>query len=372
MTLQSNLLDIESMSFFIIITLFFSFSLIFAIAIRHKNKIIQMVIFLVSFSPFNSVRVIAYRLLGMDIGINVEICYGVMIWSEKLSDIHIGNNVTICKNIELFPKGGLTIGAESFLKDRTIVSGDKSLLIGKCSYIGRNTYIDCTEKVEIGDRVFFGFGKIFTHNYSDTVFVKGLPETRAPVKIGSNSWLGIDVFIGPGTNISENTCVLPRSMVIKDTKPFTLYAGSPARAIQDLNERYSDSKYKVDIIKEVKRILDEIADAVEFPSSLVIDSIGEARYYSTKSYDILFCSNMQAEDLRRIIDLPNIKNKLLIISRLEKWKDSSIEKLKERGIVVFDISECKYYPLSFIRNSLPWKIMKELGSVGIHLKEESI
>jgi acetyltransferase-like isoleucine patch superfamily enzyme len=56
----------------------------------------------------------------------------------------------------------------------------------------------------------------------------------APVRIGSNVYIGFDVMVMPGVNLGDGAIVGSRSVVWDDVPPHTVVAGNPARAVKQL------------------------------------------------------------------------------------------------------------------------------------------
>jgi acetyltransferase-like isoleucine patch superfamily enzyme len=56
----------------------------------------------------------------------------------------------------------------------------------------------------------------------------------APVRIGSNAYIGFDVMVLPGVTIGEGAIVGSRSVVWDDVEPYTVVAGNPARVVKRL------------------------------------------------------------------------------------------------------------------------------------------
>ena len=74
MTSVNDIIDnMEILFLTAILLLAISFFILF---VKYKNKINQALIFLASFSPLSSVRILLYRFLGMNIGKNVSIGCG--------------------------------------------------------------------------------------------------------------------------------------------------------------------------------------------------------------------------------------------------------------------------------------------------------
>ena len=112
-----------------------------------------------------------------------------------------------------------------------------SLHIGDCSGIGINALIE--PEVSIGDFVMVGPDVcIYTQNHShilcDIPFCKQGYETRLPVKIGNNVWIGTRSIILPGVEIGDNVVIGAGSVVTKAVPTGVLAAGAPAKALKEL------------------------------------------------------------------------------------------------------------------------------------------
>lgn len=63
-----------------------------------------------------------------------------------------------------------------------------------------------------------------------------MPLVTAPITLGENTWLGADVFVGPGVTIGELTVVGARAVVVRDLPARKICVGHPCRAIKDRPE----------------------------------------------------------------------------------------------------------------------------------------
>lgn len=118
--------------------------------------------------------------------------------------------------------------------------------IGKNFYIGKYSIIetDCV----IGDNVIIanhvGIVGRYDHNYQQigtTVRMaecirdkdyswKGLNNIT---HIGDDVWIGYGAIIMSGVNIANGSIIAAGSVVTKDTEPYSIYAGIPAKKIKD-------------------------------------------------------------------------------------------------------------------------------------------
>jgi putative colanic acid biosynthesis acetyltransferase WcaF len=67
-----------------------------------------------------------------------------------------------------------------------------------------------------------------THDYLSWT----MPLVVRPIVIGANTWLGTEVFVGPGVTIGELAVIGARSVVVKDQPARMVCAGHPCRPIK--------------------------------------------------------------------------------------------------------------------------------------------
>src|SRR5271170_552734 len=68
-----------------------------------------------------------------------------------------------------------------------------------------------------------------THDYTRW----SMPLVAKPIVVGENSWLGADIFVGPGVTIGELCVVGARSVVVSDLPKRTVCAGNPCRVLKE-------------------------------------------------------------------------------------------------------------------------------------------
>jgi acetyltransferase-like isoleucine patch superfamily enzyme len=123
--------------------------------------------------------------------------------------------------------------------DFVFIDAGKSLKIGKYSTLTWNVLIEGGANTYIGDRVFLGPGtKILTSTYKINGYftVEHLPNGCNAIKYGDivindDAYLGANVTVMPGVTIGEGSVIGVNSLVNKDLEPWTIYIGSPCRAI---------------------------------------------------------------------------------------------------------------------------------------------
>lgn len=123
---------------------------------------------------------------------------------------------------------------------------------GRYVHFGRNVYanfgltlVDDTH-IYVGDNVM-----IAPHVTVATAGHPILPQLRAqglqfnaPVRIGSNCWIGAGALIMPGVTIGENTVVGAGSVVTKDLPANVVAVGNPCRVLREIGERDRETYFR--------------------------------------------------------------------------------------------------------------------------------
>ena len=127
------------------------------------------------------------------------------------------------------------------------------LSIGSNCWFGLWNHITCSNKVVIGDRILTGKWVTITdnsHGKTDIGTLKIPPikrhiESKGPVIIGNDVWIGDKATILPGVNIGDGAVIAANSVVTKDVPPYCVVAGIPAKIV-----KYNEVKSNGDNINE--------------------------------------------------------------------------------------------------------------------------
>ena len=116
-----------------------------------------------------------------------------------------------------------------------------NLYIGKGTIIGDSCILDARNKIVIGKNVNFSTGVwIWTdqHDINDENF-ECTTIRKKEVIINNRVWLGARTIILPGITLGEGSVIASGAVVTKDTEPFGIYVGIPARKIGERNHNIS-------------------------------------------------------------------------------------------------------------------------------------
>ncbi|MBN2400393.1 MAG: acyltransferase [Candidatus Aminicenantes bacterium] len=100
-----------------------------------------------------------------------------------------------------------------------------------CGFSG--TMIACAQKVTLGKNVRCGSNTMIMD--TDWHWNDPRVEANAPVAIGDNVWLSVNVTVLKGVTIGEGTLVGAGSMVTKSLPAHVIAAGVPARVLRTLD-----------------------------------------------------------------------------------------------------------------------------------------
>lgn len=104
------------------------------------------------------------------------------------------------------------------------------LKVGRHSMIGAGTTIYNLGPVTIGEHTVISqncFLCAGTHDHMRPT----LPLLRPPIAIGSGVWVAVQVFVGPGVSIGDNSVIGARSVVTRDVEAGVVAAGNPCRTV---------------------------------------------------------------------------------------------------------------------------------------------
>lgn len=135
------------------------------------------------------------RRMCKKIGTGSTISSGVRLLYPR--QISLGENVGIARNVTLDGRGGLEIGDDT--------------IIGLESIIVTSTHISKEKDIPIRKQGMF----------------------CAPVRIGSDVWIGARVIVLPGVNIGNGAIVGANSVVTKDVPQYSIVGGVPASSIRE-------------------------------------------------------------------------------------------------------------------------------------------
>jgi acetyltransferase-like isoleucine patch superfamily enzyme len=144
--------------------------------------------------------------------------------------------------LEGLDEGRLVIGAETLLEPGCwlTLSPAARIEIGRGCFLNRGVMVAALERIEIGDHVMFAnncFVGDAEHAFDDPdrpVTWQGF-TSNGPVRIGSNSWFGVNCVVTSGVEIGERCVIGANSVVTHDLPAGVIAAGAPAAVIREID-----------------------------------------------------------------------------------------------------------------------------------------
>lgn len=133
--------------------------------------------------------------------------------------------------------GHATLGNKTILAHNVLVQSNGKLTIGNNLFVNAYSRIVCHESIEIGDSVTLASGvAILDHDHKFTSSGNNRITNgyvTAPIRIGSNVWIGDGVVVLKGVTIGNNVTIGAGSVVVKDLPDNVVAVGVPARVVSD-------------------------------------------------------------------------------------------------------------------------------------------
>lgn len=134
-----------------------------------------------------------------------------------------------CVLLKMF---GAQLGKNIVIKPSVNIKYPWFLKIGDNVWIGENVWIDNLTHVNIGSNVCISQGVYIltgNHNFKKETF----DLIIKPVIIEDGAWIGAMSVICPGVKISSHSVITVCSVVTKDTLPYMIYRGNPAKPYKE-------------------------------------------------------------------------------------------------------------------------------------------
>lgn len=123
---------------------------------------------------------------------------------------HIAHDVRIAPSVRVEQPWNITIGGNTAIGPHAILYA-----LGPIT-IGRNVSISQYAHLCAGSH---------DHTRAD------MPLLRPPITVSDEVWIAADAFIGPKVSLGEGCVIGARAAVFKDTQPWMIYVGNPAKPL---------------------------------------------------------------------------------------------------------------------------------------------
>ncbi len=159
----------------------------------------------------------------------------------NLELLHVGQDVIIWPIAKIISPEVISIGDSVIIDDFVFLMGGKKTTIGSFVHIASFTSITGGGEFIMEDFTTLSSGiRVFTGNedyLGGCLTNSAVPYPyRVPIRsfvhIKKHAIIGANTVILPGVTIGEGVAVGANSLVTKDCEPWTIYVGSPARAVR--------------------------------------------------------------------------------------------------------------------------------------------
>lgn len=135
---------------------------------------------------------------------------------------------------------GASVGRRAHIYSPLILHNTKfsRLVVGENCHIGRGVLLDLADRIAIGDNVTISMNvTLITHLDlgSSPLAASEFPAAKAPVTIGSGTYIGAGAIILHGVAIGENCIIAAGAVVRGDVPPHSVVAGIPGRVVKTLD-----------------------------------------------------------------------------------------------------------------------------------------
>lgn len=133
------------------------------------------------------------------------------------TNLKIGKNVSISPYVQIFGDGLIEIGDNVSIGTGTIIYASKAggVKIGSNSLIAGQCYIiDTNYSIEMGE------------------FIRSQSKTSSAIEIGEDCWLGANVTVLKGSIIHDGAVVGAKTLVNGELPAYSINVGIPARTVK--------------------------------------------------------------------------------------------------------------------------------------------
>lgn len=157
----------------------------------------------------------------------------------RLRGAKLAVRTRIDRNCQFEHPVGLSTGPRTHIESNVtikIVSETGKVILGERVFIGRNSTLDISGRLVIGDRSLVAPGCFITdHNHAIAAGIRVVDQgvTTTDVEIGEDAWIGANVCILPGVRIGDGAVIGAGAVVKLDVPANCVAVGVPARVIRE-------------------------------------------------------------------------------------------------------------------------------------------
>jgi acetyltransferase-like isoleucine patch superfamily enzyme len=175
----------------------------------------RLILALCTFVP-SPVRLLVWRLLGMEVGPGCRVGMGSLVIADK---IKLGPGVVIEPLALIYCPAYLELGERCRVSYFVQILGSGRLVMGPQSYVITGAQIDTTYGCRVGARSAVGTRCVLmTHGDSQLTYRLGYTFRNGPVEIGADCYLGFGVNVYPNVKVGDRSVIAPGVVVAGDVE----------------------------------------------------------------------------------------------------------------------------------------------------------
>lgn len=196
----------------------------------------------------------------------------------------IGHRVTLAGQ-------GFECGELLWLKNDVILGGggsqgpDSFLIIGDRSSIFDRSYVNLSERVEIGNDCALSYNVVLLTHGAWQPALDGFSTSFGPISIGDNSVVYLNSVVMPGASIGNNCTVGANATVMTDVPDNSLAVGSPARIAK--SSGYPRSLTTEDTQKLILNVLQDYFKTLPSKGAIIDKTFDAITGYGRLSFENL-------------------------------------------------------------------------------------
>jgi dTDP-4-amino-4,6-dideoxy-D-glucose acyltransferase len=160
---------------------------------------------------------------------------------EKFNFKSLGENVFISRKTSIYSPHKISIGDNVRIDDFCILSGEINIgryvhIAAYCGLFAGETGIEIEEFAGLSSKVsIYAISDDYSGEFMTNPMVPMIYRKikAAKVFIGKHSIVGAGSVVLPGAQLNEGTAIGAMSLVVRKTKPWSVYFGIPAKKIED-------------------------------------------------------------------------------------------------------------------------------------------
>ncbi|AYY12429.1 acyltransferase [Actinobacteria bacterium YIM 96077] len=180
-----------------------------------------------------------------DVGTNVRICDGF--YCMGAARVTLGSNVTLYPRCFIQGSGELVLADHVDLFPNAYMStghSDGRIQVGEGSHVAAGAALYGKYRLTLGRYCNIAANVVLsTVQHDPRIHAQPMARVRSqggPITIADDVWIGANATVTPNTTIAEGCIIGAGAVLTRDTEPYGIYGGVPARRLRDREAASAD------------------------------------------------------------------------------------------------------------------------------------